>query len=309
MENIVDLAVIGAGPAGMTAAIYSARAGYRVCLFEQLAAGGQAALTHMIDNYPGFPEGINGMELADLMRKQVERFNAEFVYDNVVWLSKYDNLFEITTGTNASYQVKSILIATGTASKRLGVKGEDHFFGRGVGTCAVCDGAFYKDKVVAVIGGGNSALEESIFLSKIAAKVFIIHRRDEFRAEKFIQKAVLDNPKIEILFDTVVEEIKGSLTVETLLLKNVKNNSLFEKKVDGVFLYVGLDPNTSWLDESYKEKDGFISVDSAGRIPHVAGAFAAGDCCRNAIKQVAVAVGDGAKVSYAITHYLETFNA
>ena len=305
MSEIKDLIIIGAGPAGMTAALYMARAGKSVLLFEKLAAGGQAALTHSIENYPGFTEGINGMDLADKMRQQVEHYDVAFEYDSVESIAQdaTTKIYTITSGAKNSFQAKTVLITTGTTSKRLGAKGEDKFFGRGIGTCAVCDGNFYKNKIVAVIGGGNSALEESVYLADIAAEVYIIHRRDEFRADPFVQDKVKNHPKIKLLTDTVVEEFAGDMKLNKCIIKNVKTNAISELAIDGVFLYVGLDANTSFLDPQYTDKSGFIPVDSENRI-NKDGLFAAGDCCSGTHKQVIIACGDGAKASYSIVHYL-----
>ncbi|MGL5956108.1 MAG: thioredoxin-disulfide reductase [Brevinema sp.] len=302
---INDLIIVGAGPAGMSAAIYMARFGKSVTVFEQLAPGGQAALTHQIDNYPGFEEGINGLELSDKMRQQAERFGVVFEYDSIESFSQENKNFTLVSGTGVTYQAKSLLITTGTRSKRLGVKGEDKFFGRGIGTCAVCDGNFYKGKKVAVIGGGNSALEESIYLADIVEKVYLIHRRDEFRGEYYVQEKIKNHPKIELVLNSVVEEFIGDDHLTTCLIKNVKTQELSELAIDGVFLYVGLDANTAFVDKSYKDNAGFIKVDSENRV-NQEGLFAAGDCCSGTFKQVVIACGDGAKVSYHINHYLST---
>lgn len=305
MKEIIDVAIIGAGPAGMSAGIYLGRGGKSVVLFEKLAAGGQAALTHSIDNYPGFENGINGMELTDKMRQQVERFSGKFVYDSVEKFTYDDHTkqYTIVTGMETEYKAKIILITTGTTSKRLGVKGEEKFFGRGIGTCAVCDGAFYKDQEVAIIGGGNSALEEALYLAEITQKVYIIHRRQGFRAEKIVQEHALANPKIEFILDTVVEEFIGEQKLEKLILKNVKSNELSELNVKGVFLYVGLDANTEFVPDKYKDSQGFIMIDQYNKI-NDEGLFAAGDCCAHAIKQVAIACGEGVKTSYSILEFL-----
>jgi len=305
MKKIDDVAIIGAGPAGMSAAIYLGRSGKSVRLFERLAAGGQAALTHNIANYPGFENGINGMELTDKMRQQAEFFGSEFVYDSVEQYT-YDsteNIYIITTGMGILYYSKTILITTGTVSKKLGATGEEKFFGKGIGTCAVCDGAFYKNKEVAVIGGGNSALEESLYLAELTNKVYVIHRRQEFRAEKIVQDHAFTHPKIEFILDTVVEEFIGDQVLNKLLLKNVITNKKFELPIGGVFLYVGLDANTSLVEKQYKNEHGFIIIDENNKMNNK-GLFAAGDCCENTIKQIAIACGEGVKASYSVLNYL-----
>lgn len=305
MSNIQDLAIIGAGPAGMTAAIYIARTGKSVTLFEKLAPGGQAALTNSIDNYPGFEEGINGFELTDKIRQQGERFGAVFEYDSVESFSynKTDKVYTLTTGVGNTFTAKTVLVATGTTPRRLGIPGEDKYFGHGIGTCAICDGAFYKEKEVAVIGGGNSALEESLYLANIASTVYIIHRRDEFRGDHYVQEKVKNHPKIQLILDSVVEEFQGDQKLTHCLIKNVKTNENTLLKVDGVFLYVGLDANTDCLDDQYKDKTGFVLVNKHHEV-NQEGLFAAGDCCLGTEKQVVIACGHGAEVSYRITHYL-----
>lgn len=306
---VKDLIIIGAGPAGMTTAIYTSRSGKSVLLFEKLAPGGQAALTHSIDNYPGFEEGINGMELSGKMQQQAERFGAIFEYDSVEAIHYDENakLYTITSGVGNTYQAKTVLIATGTKPKLLNVKGEDKFFGRGIGTCAVCDGNFYKDKVVAVIGGGNSALEESLYLAEIVEKLYIIHRRDAFRGEQYVQDKIKNHPKIELILDSVVDEFVGDQKLSACMIKNVKTNEISTLSVDGVFLYVGLDANTEILDDQYKDEYGFVKIDNENRVNHN-GLFAAGDCCAGTFKQVAIACGEGAKASYYIDHYLLHFS-
>ena len=307
MGDILDVAIVGGGPAGMTAAIYIARTGKSVKIFERIGAGGQAALTDNIENYPGFDEGINGFDLSDKMRKQVERLGGSFEFDSVESFTQdpTSKIYTFKTGVGNEYQAKVLLITTGTTPKKLGVKGEDKFFGRGIGTCAICDGAFYKGKVVAVIGGGNSALEESLYLANLASKVYIVHRRDEFRAEHYVQQQIQEKKNIEFLLDTVVEEFVGDQKINKCIFKNVKDNTIFEKDIDGVFLYVGLDPNTTIIDSKYKDEQGFIKIDADNRM-NDHGLFAAGDCCVNSRKQVIIACGEGAKTSYTIGDYLNS---
>ncbi|MGL4367400.1 MAG: thioredoxin-disulfide reductase [Brevinemataceae bacterium] len=304
MLEIKDTAIIGAGPAGMSAAIYITRFGYSVSLFEQLAAGGQAALTYMVENYPGFDQGIQGMDLTDNMRKQAEHFGAEFIYDEVKSFSwdEQKKIYTLITGLGKEYYARTVLIATGSASRKLGALGEEKFFGRGIGTCAVCDGAFYKNKQVAVIGGGNSALEESIYLSRIASKVYLIHRREEFRADNILQKRVRETPNIELILNTVVHEFAGNQHLEKIVLQNVATQNISELPIDGVFLYVGLQPNTEFLDQQFKDAQGFIVTDK--NFVNKQGLFAAGDCCVGSIKQIVNACADGVSAAYQISDYL-----
>ncbi|MGL5722796.1 MAG: NAD(P)/FAD-dependent oxidoreductase [Brevinema sp.] len=305
-SQTVDLIIVGAGPSGMTAALYAVRAGHKVQLFEQLGVGGQAALTNHIDNYPGFPEGVDGFELTAKMQEQVSRFGVEFVYDQVMSISFANDVWTVNSSSGQAYTAKSVLIATGASSRRTGAAGEDKFFGKGIGTCAICDGAFYKEKNVAVIGGGNSALDESVYLSKIVKKIYIVHRRDQFRADKIVQDAFNKLSNVEYVLDSVVEEFKGSAKLEAINVKNVKTGKSQDIAVDGVFLYVGLVPNTDFLDASFKNEAGFIKTNPDGSIKNAPkGLFASGDCCEGSVRQVVAAAGKGAEVSYSIGAYLE----
>ncbi len=305
---IQDLIIVGGGPAGITAAIYMGRAGKSVTIFEALAAGGQAAFTNNIENYPGF-EGVNGFDLSDKMRQQAEHFGANFEYDSVTSVEQdpESKIYTITTGLENTYQAKSILISTGTKAKYLGIKGEGRLFGNGISTCAVCDAPFYKGKPVAVIGGGNSALEESLYLADAVGKVYVIHRRDEFRADHYVQQKAKQHPNIEFILDSVVDEFIGEDTLSACAIRNLKTNETFNLEVDGAFLYVGLDASTKFLDDKYKDPEGFLIIDDHNNVDG-SGMFAAGDCCAGSFKQVVIACGDGAKASYHIAFYLATFN-
>ena len=239
MEKVYDVVCIGAGAAGLTAGIYACRANMDMVLLEKFAPGGQAALTAHVENYPGFPDGISGFELMENIRKQAVSFGLEIKTAEVEFIRKKDNFFCIGT-TDCELHTRSIIVATGVRPRMLDVPGEKEYFGKGVSTCATCDGAFYRGMEVAVIGGGDSALDEGLFLTRFASKVHIIHRRDRFRALHTYIKKAEDDPKIKFHLDTVVTAIKGANTVESVSLKNVKTGEELILPVSGVFLYVGL---------------------------------------------------------------------
>jgi len=302
--SVYDTIIIGAGPAGLSAAIYTGRGMINTLLIEKMGSGGQAALTDEIDNYPGFPTGINGFDLSQKMEEQVKRFGAHYEYATVESIKKTDsNVFEIKTDS-AIFHSKTVLIASGTSSKRLNIENETKFIGRGISFCATCDAAFYKGKEVAVVGGGDSAVQEAIYLTKFASKVYIIHRRDKLRAAKMIQEQAFNNDKIEILWDTIVTSYIGQEMLEGVVLKNVKTGESKELKVPGVFLYVGLFPNTEFLSKDIKDESGFVRTDEEMRT-NIPGLFVAGDCRVKSFRQVVTAVGDGAVASNSIEHYLD----
>ncbi|MGC8765833.1 MAG: thioredoxin-disulfide reductase [Brevinematia bacterium] len=304
-EKLYDIGIIGGGPAGMTAAIYSSRAMLNTIIFEKLGAGGQAAVTDHIENYPGFPEGINGFELSQKMEEQARNFGANFEFSEVTEIKKDEgkNCFIIRTNSNRFYS-KTLIIATGTTPRKLNVPGEEKFWGHGISSCATCDGALYKDKVVAVVGGGDSALDEGLFLTKFVKKLYIIHRRNELRAVKILQKRAMENPKIEFLLETVVEEILGENRIEKLKLKNVKTNITSLLDIDGLFIYVGLLPNTSFIKDVRKDENGYIITDENLQT-NIPGIFAAGDCRVKTLRQIATATGDGALAAYNAEKYIE----
>ncbi len=290
MEEVV---IIGSGPAGLTAAIYAGRSQLSPLLITGNALGGQAATTSEVENYPGFPDGIGGMELTQLMQQQAERFGTRVQMDEVVEANLRQHPFVIKT-YGATYETKSLIIATGVSPRLLGVPGEDLFKGRGVSFCATCDGFFYKDKVVAVVGGGDAAVEEAIYLTRFASKVYVIHRRNRLRAQKVVQQRAFENDKIELVWDSVVAEVLGQQTVTGVRIKNVKNGEESTLAVDGMFTYVGTVPNTR-LFEGQLELDerGYITTDHRMHTS-VPGVFAAGDVQERALRQVATAVGSGA---------------
>ncbi len=299
-----DIAVIGAGPAGLSAGIYAARAKLSTVIIEKMYPGGQAAITHLIENYPGFSEGIGGSELMDNMKAQAERFGAEVLNGDVEKLGKKGGIFAITL-KGETLEAKSVILAMGAEPRKLGAKGEDEFIGRGVSYCATCDGAFYTDLPIMVIGGGDTAIEEAIYLTRFASSVKIVHRRDELRATKILQERSFNNEKISFIWDSVVEEIKGNDMVEEVVVKNVKTGELNSVPVNGIFVAVGYIPKTSFVKDlvSLNEK-GYIITDEkmATDIP---GVFAAGDVREKTLRQVVTAVADGAIAAVEAEKYLE----
>ncbi|MCD5405460.1 MAG: thioredoxin-disulfide reductase [Desulfotomaculum sp.] len=298
-----DLVIVGAGPAGLTAALYAARAAIDTVLIEREMPGGQAATTEQIENYPGFPGGISGSELSIKMAEQVKEFGCEIVYSDVENIEREENAFRIKH-LNGEIIAKSVIVATGAKPIMLGIKGEQEFHGRGVSYCATCDGAFFRDKKVAVIGGGNAAVEEAIFLTKFASKVYLIHRRDKLRAAKIAQKKAFDNPKIEFVWNSVLEEIKGNQTVEKVIIKNVKTGESSELSVDGVFVYIGTQANSDLL-------KGLVDLDERGyviagedTVTKVPGLYVAGDLRKKPMKQVVTAAADGAVAAMQAERYL-----
>jgi len=290
MEEIV---IIGSGPAGLTAAIYAGRSQLSPLLITGNAPGGQAASTSEVENYPGFPNGIAGGELTQLMQQQAERFGARLEMDEVLEVNLRQHPFTIKTYGN-TYNAKTLIIATGVSPRLLGVPGEAKFKGRGVSYCATCDGFFYKDKTVVVVGGGDAAVEEAIYLTRFASKVYIVHRRDQLRAQKIIQERAFKNDKIEFVWNSVVTEVLGDEKVTGVRVKDVKTNEETVIAADGMFTYIGNVPNTK-LFEGQLELDerGYIVTDRQMHTS-VPGVFAAGDVQERTLKQIATAVGTGA---------------
>jgi thioredoxin reductase (NADPH) len=300
-----DLLIIGGGPAGLTAGLYAARAKLNTLLLEKVVPGGQILATDSIENYPGFPEGISGSDLVVRMTEQTRRFGLTIENTEVESVDFSTPLKKINT-SQGTLTAHAVIITTGAAPRRLGVPGEDRFFGRGVSFCATCDAPFYKDRVVAAVGGGDTAVQESIYLTKFAKKVYLIHRRDQLRAEAILQDRALKNDKIEIRWDTVVTDSVGGLTnVEKVKIKNVKSGDAREIAVDGCFIWVGILPNTGFL-------NGALDMDAYGFVKagfnmetSVPGVFAAGDVRNTPLRQVVSAVGDAAVAVVSAEHYLE----
>lgn len=300
-----QVVIIGAGPAGLSAGIYTSRAFLSTLILESTGTGGQAATTDLIENYPGYPDGIKGPELMNNMEKQAANFGAKIEFGQVSEIKNADaeeKIIVLDDGT--TIQCNAIIIAAGAKPNELEVPGEKKFRGRGVSYCATCDGAFFKNKDVAVVGGGNSALEEAIFLTKFTNKVYLIHRRDEFRGGKILQERVLKQPKITTVLNSIVKEIAGSNQVEKIKIENIKTGEISSLECSGIFIYAGHKPNTDLLKNIVQtDANGYIITDDNMRT-NIAGIFAAGDIRKKFLRQVVTAVGDGATAAMAVEKYL-----
>ncbi len=302
VENIL---ILGTGPAGLSAALYAARADLNPLLLTGTELGGQAALTDRIENYPGFPEGVGGSELADLFQKNAERFGARLEYEAASDVDLSSRPFTVKT-YGKEYKTKVLIISTGASPNKLNVAGELEFRGKGVSYCATCDGWFFKDKDVAVVGGGDSALEEAIFLTRYAKSVTIFHRRDELRAGAILQKRAKANPKIKFIWNSVVQEIRGEAGVKSLFIKNVKDDKQTEIFMDGIFIFVGHSPNTQMFQNQLELDDkGYIITDQCMRTS-IPGVFAAGEVCDPFFRQVITSAGMGAAAAISATRLLES---
>jgi thioredoxin reductase (NADPH) len=299
-----DIAIVGGGPAGLSAAIYAARGGLKTVVFEKAITGGQIVVTADIENYPGFEDNMTGFEIADKMQKQAEKFNAEIKLEEVKAIGT-EGLCKVVETSKSQYKVKSVIIATGAHPRKLAVPGEEKYTGRGVSYCATCDGALYRDKTVAVVGGGDSAVEEAIFLTKFAKKVYIIHRRDELRAVKIVQERAFKNDKIELIWNSVVQAIEGENFVEKLMLYNKKTEKISEVPVHGLFIYVGIIPNSGLLESRINfDKLGFIETDNSMHT-EIPGVYAAGDVTHKVLRQVVTAASDGATAAFSAEKWIE----
>lgn len=299
-----DVVIIGGGGSGLTAALYTSRAKLSTILLEKLTPGGQIALTDLVENYPGFPEGITGGEISKRMEDQAKRYGTEIAYLEVKSIAKKEGLFEIAAG-DKKITARSVILACGASFRMLGVPREKELTGRGVSYCATCDGAFFKEKEILVVGGGDSALQEGIFLTRFAKKVTVVHRRDKLRASPILQDRARQNPKIDYLWDTVVDRIEGEKKVEGVVLKSSKDGQTREHRTDGVFVFIGHEPNTGFL-------NGFVELDSHGYVKtgpslaaSVPGVFAAGEIREGAVKQLVSACGEGCEAALAAQAYLE----
>ncbi len=305
-DILYDTIIVGGGPAGLTAGLYCARAKLKTLLFEKGTLGGQIAITDLVENYPGFPEGISGKELTRRFKEQAERFGLQIVRKEVIKIERVGKELFVHLRTGELLRSKTIILAVGSTPRKLGVPGEEEFLNRGVSYCATCDGALFEGVPVAVIGGGDSATQESLFLTRFANRVYLIHRRDQLRAQKHLQEKVFSNPKITFVPNKVVEEIRGKDFVESLLLRDTKDGSLSELPVEGVFIFIGLEPNTGFLKGVVDLDDkGYIITDERMRTS-MEGVFAAGDCRSGATGQVAVAVGEGCIAAIEAERYIES---
>jgi thioredoxin reductase (NADPH) len=298
-----DLIVIGGGPAGLTAALYACRAGICPLVFAGPTIGGQIINTERVENFPGFPEGLSGMELGQRLKEQAEKFGADLRQEGVKEVNFSAYPLEVHTASESN-RARAVIIATGAYPRRLGVPGEAEFFGRGVSTCATCDAFFYTDRRVVVVGGGDSAMQEGLFLTKFAREVIVVHRRDQLRAERVFQEQAAANPKMRFLWDSVVEEILGNQTVEGVRIRNVKTNAPSVVETDGVFVYIGLIPATKvFAGQVELDANGYVVTDRRQRTS-VRGVFAAGDVQNVAFRQAVIAAGSGAMAAMAAEQFL-----
>ena len=300
-----DTIIIGGGPAGLSAGIYAMRSGLNTVLVEKFMPGGQMTIIDFVENYPGFPSGVGGPELSAAMEQQARSLGLEIISTEVRSID-FSGLEKAVTTADGELRAPTVIIATGATPCKLGVPGEDRLTGKGVSYCATCDGAFFRDKEIAVVGGGNTAVQDAVFLTRFAGKVTVIHRRDALRATKILQERAFKNPKIEIAWSSTVVEIQGDQKVESLVLENVKDGSRRTVPVDGVFVLIGTDPITEFV-------RGQVVLDPAGYIitdeemhTSVTGIFAAGDCRRKSLRQMVTAAADGAIAAVSAERYLES---
>jgi thioredoxin reductase (NADPH) len=302
--DVADIAIIGGGPTGLAAGLYAARSRRRTVLWEGGVIGGQIATAGAVENYPGFPDGIDGFELAQRMHQQAERFGMETRYERLARLERLGSLWALTGERGETTLAKTVIVTAGAEPNKLGIPGEAELTGRGVSYCATCDAAFFKGQQVAVVGGGDSALDEALFTARYASSVTIIHRRDTLRASRLLQERAVAAPKIEFIWNTVVERINGDGHVESLSLRDVETGEVSTFPVSGVFIFIGQTPNTSFL-------EGLLELDEGGHAcvdlwmeTEQPGLFVAGDVRHQSARQVASAVGDGATAAIRAEHYI-----
>ncbi len=306
--NIYDVLIVGAGPAGLTAGIYAARARMKTLTLEKMMVGGQAATTETIENYPGFPEGIGGLELTDRMREQAAKFGVEFANGEVHDAKKTsfaDMKGFLIAADGKEYGTLSLIVAAGAQPSNLEIPGEKRLTGKGVSYCATCDGPFFGGRDIVVVGGGDTAVEEALFLTKFAKKVYLIHRRDRLRATKILQDRALANSKIEPIWNSVLGEIRGDTNVESVRIKSVKTNEETELAVEGVFVYVGTVPNTEFLRGLVKMNTGGYIITDENMQTTAEGIFACGDARKKSLRQVVTACGEGATAAFSAQQYVE----
>lgn len=300
MRNVI---IIGSGPAGLTAAIYTARANLKPLVISGMERGGQVTLTNDLENFPGFPNGLGGFEMYQLLEQQATRFGAEMLYDVVTKLDLSGDIKKVYTAKQ-TFEARTVIIATGSTPKRMGVAGENKYIGKGVSYCATCDGFFFSGKNVAVIGGGNSALDEGLFLTRFANKVTIIHRRDQLRADAILQDRAKANEKMDFIWDSVVEEVVGDESVKALKLKNVKTGQISEYPLDGVFVFIGHHPNTELFGEQLTlDESGYLATDRRMHT-NLPGVFGCGDVQDSVYRQAITAAGSGCQAALEAEKYL-----
>lgn len=298
-----DLIIAGGGPAGLTAALYAARAGLDTVIIERAFSGGQMATTYLVENYPGFAEPVSGIDLAMKMESQAKRFGARFINETVEDIT-LDGIIKAVRTEKAIYQAKTVILAMGAYPKELGLEKERALRGQGVSYCATCDGAFYRDKVVAVIGGGNTAAEDALFLTKFSSKVYVVHRRESLRATKILQDALQDNQKVEFCWNSTVEDIIGESEVTGLRLKDVKTGETKEIAVDGVFVAIGTVPNSGIVKDKVELNEAGYIITDENMQTNIFGVYAAGDIREKALRQVVTSVSDGAVAAYMAERYI-----
>jgi thioredoxin reductase (NADPH) len=301
-----DVIIIGSGPAGYTAAIYTARAGLKpLMLASSIEPGGELMKTTEVENFPGFPNGLMGPDLMYAMQEQAERFGTEVVNDDVVEVELNGDVKIVKTGGGETYEARSVILATGAAYRELGLPREKELSGHGVSWCATCDGFFFREKTIAVVGGGDSAMEEASFLTKFASKVYLIHRRDTFKASKTMVDRVLENPKIEVIYNSAVAEIKGESKVEGLVLENTVDGSKADLEVTGLFIAIGSDPRVGLVQGKLElSEDHFIKVDGRSSRTSIPGVFACGDVIDPTYRQAITAAGSGCVAALDAEHFL-----
>lgn len=297
--------IIGSGPAGLTAAIYAARAELNPLMIEGVSRGGQLMITTDVENYPGFPDGIQGPDLMEQMRKQAERFGTRIVSSDVTAVDFSERPFKVSVGGD-DYTADSIIISTGASARWLGIPGEERLLGHGVSACATCDGFFFREKPLIVVGGGDTAMEEALFLTKFASKVTVVHRRDEFRASPIMVKRLLDHPDIDVIWDSVVDEVLGDTLVTGAKIRNVKTDEVTDFATDGFFVAIGHDPNTKIFDGVLDlDKEGYIVTAPGQSETSIEGVFAAGDVTDKIYRQAVTAAGMGCQAALDAQRWLD----
>ncbi len=301
------LVIIGGGPAGLSAAIYAAREDFEPLVIAGFAAGGQLLLTTVVENFPGFPEGIDGPEIIIKMREQAEKFGARFVNENATGVDFSSKPYRIMADSK-TYEAETVIIATGADSMWIGIESEKKFIGKGVSSCATCDAPFFKNKNVIVVGGGDTAMEDSLFLTKFVNSVTIVHRRDQFRASKIMQERVLSNQKIKVVWDSGIDEIIGDDKVSGVKIRNLKTDQVTEMGIDGIFVAIGYAPNTKFLEGSLPLDDKGYIITKEEVETDIEGVFVAGDDADHIYRQAATAAGSGVKAALKVREYLQNMN-